>query len=211
MITSHSPNLISVHVRSPRALTSLYLQHHCSPHHPCLVHLLDYPSQKSGSSLQQRGGNACEVLWKGSVVYICNSITETRVSPYHHCMAAIRPVSFACNFYTATLSLWTSRSSYTVTYQLSWPTNGTGITCSCVSVADCGKVGDSCRARGCWSVSTGVPLMASVDRLINTIIARIIVTFWYWSIEESFLYTKICYIGSKTLYLPSYDSKKPAV
>ena len=33
-------------------------------------------------------------------------------------------------------------------------------------------------------------------------------TFWYRSIEESFLYTKICFVTSRTLYLPSYGSKK---
>ena len=31
---------------------------------------------------------------------------------------------------------------------------------------------------------------------------------WYGSIEESFLYTKIYFVASRTLYLPSYGSKK---
>ena len=39
----------------------------------------------------------------------------------------------------------------------------------------------------------------------------IILTFWHRSIEESFLYTKICFVASRTLYLPSYGSKKSAV
>ena len=38
-----------------------------------------------------------------------------------------------------------------------------------------------------------------------------IFTFWHGSIEESFLYTKICFVASRTLYLPSYGSKKSAV
>ena len=35
-----------------------------------------------------------------------------------------------------------------------------------------------------------------------------IFTFWYWLIEEWFLYTKICFVASRTLYLPSYGSRK---
>ena len=33
-------------------------------------------------------------------------------------------------------------------------------------------------------------------------------TFWYELKEESFFYTKICFVASRTLYLPSYGSKK---
>ena len=36
-------------------------------------------------------------------------------------------------------------------------------------------------------------------------------TFWHRSIEESFLYTKICFVASRTLYLLSYGSKKSTV
>ena len=32
----------------------------------------------------------------------------------------------------------------------------------------------------------------------------IIFTYWYESIEESFQYTKICFVASIALYLPSY-------
>ena len=40
----------------------------------------------------------------------------------------------------------------------------------------------------------------------------IIINFHFLAwIEESFLYTKICFVASITLYLPSYGSKKSAV
>ena len=35
--------------------------------------------------------------------------------------------------------------------------------------------------------------------------------FWHRLIEESFLYTKICFEASRMLYLQSYGSKKSAV
>ena len=35
--------------------------------------------------------------------------------------------------------------------------------------------------------------------------------FLAWIIEESFLYTIICFVASRTLYLPSYGSKKSAM